>query len=120
VWRGWKRIEEPHVRGLSPVALIDTETTALEGVVCEIGVIAGDGTVPFESLVNPESPVSPAARTIHGITDEELRVSPSLAEVWPRLQEALRDRTTLVAYNVAFDRECLAQSARRSHLEVLT
>ena len=101
-------------------ALIDTETTALDGVVCEIGVIAGDGTVLFESLVNPESPVSPEARAIHGITDEELKASPPLTEVWPRLQEALRDRTTLVAYNAAFDRERLAQSARRSHLEELT
>jgi DNA polymerase III epsilon subunit-like protein len=109
-----------HLLRRSDWALIDTETTALDGVVCEIGVIAGDGTVLFESLVNPESPVSPAARAIHGITDEELKASPPLADVWPRLQEALRDRTTLVAYNAAFDRERLAQSARRSHLEELT
>ena len=74
----------------------------------------------FESLVNPELPISPEARAIHGITDEELQVSPRLPEVWSRLQEVLRNLTTLVAYNAAFDRERLAQSARRSHLEVLT
>jgi len=39
--------------------LIDTETTALDGVVCEIGVIAGDGSILFHSLVNPECPMWP-------------------------------------------------------------
>jgi DNA polymerase-3 subunit epsilon len=108
-----------HLLRRSDWAIIDTETTALNGVVCEIGVIDGDGTVLFESLVNPESPVSPQARAIHGITDEELEVSPRLPAVWPQLQEALRNRTTLVAYNAAFDRERLAQSARRYVLEEL-
>ena len=109
-----------HLLSRSDWALIDTETTALDGVVCEIGVIAGDGTVLFESLVNPESPVSLEARAIHGLTDEELKASPRLPEIWPRLQEVLRDRTTLVAYNAAFDRERLAQHAHRYGLEELT
>jgi Exonuclease len=109
-----------HLLHCSDWAMIDTETTSLDGVVCEIGVIAGDGTVLFESLVNPECPVSPAARAIHGIIDEELEAAPLLSTIWPQLQEALRDRTTLVAYNADFDRERLAQSARRSHLQELT
>jgi DNA polymerase III epsilon subunit-like protein len=109
-----------HLLHRSDWALIDTETTSLDGVVCEIGVIAGDSTVLFESLVNPECPVSPAARAIHGITDEELKASPLLPEIWPQLQEALRDRTTLVAYNADFDRGRLAQSAHRFHLQELT
>jgi DNA polymerase III epsilon subunit-like protein len=109
-----------HLLHRSDWALIDTETTALDGVVCEIGVLAGDGTVLFENLINPESPVSLQARAIHGITDEELLASPTLAGAWPRLQEVLRDRTILVAYNAAFDRERLEQSARSSQLEALT
>ena len=101
-------------------ALIDTETISLTGVVCEIAVIAGDGSLLFHSLVNPECPVSDDARDIHGISDEELKASPTLPEVWPQLQEALRDRPTLVAYNADFDRARLAQSARRYHLQDLT
>jgi DNA polymerase III alpha subunit (gram-positive type) len=89
-------------------------------VVCEIGVIGGDGTVLFESLVNPELPVSPEARAIHGITDEELEAATTLPEIWSQLQDVLRGRKTLVAYNAAFDRERLAQSARRYALEELT
>src|SRR6266567_6464215 len=49
-------------------ALIDTETSSLVGVVCEIAVVAGDGTTLFYSLVNPERPVTAEAREIHGIS----------------------------------------------------
>jgi DNA polymerase III subunit epsilon len=108
-----------HLLRRSDWALIDTETTALDGVVCEIAVVAGDGSILFHSLVNPECPVSEDARDIHGITDEELAIAPPLPEIWPTLQEALRDRATLVAYNADFDRARLAQSARRYHLQDL-
>jgi DNA polymerase III epsilon subunit-like protein len=113
---GWAH----HLLQRSDWSLVDTETTALDGVVCEIGVIAGDGSLLFHSLVNPECPVAPAAREVHGISDEELAAAPTLPEIWPELQEALCDRATLVSYNAAFDRERLAQSARRYHLEELT
>jgi DNA polymerase III subunit epsilon len=108
-----------HLLQRSDWALIDTETTALDGVVCEIAVIAGDGSMLFHSLVNPECPVSDDARDIHGISDEELKASPTLPEIWTQLQQALRARTTLVAYNADFDRARLAQSARRYHLQEL-
>ncbi len=89
-------------------ALIDTETTSLVGLVCEIAVVAGDSTILFHSLVNPQRPVTAEAREIHGISDEELAAAPTLPEIWPALQEALRDRTTLVAYNASFDRAATA------------
>ncbi len=49
-------------------------------------------------------PVSASSRAKHGISDEELAAAPTLPEIWPTLQEALRDRATLVAYNADFDR----------------
>jgi DNA polymerase III subunit epsilon len=100
-------------------ALLDTETTSLTGVVCEIGVIAPDGTVLFESLVNPECPVTSAARVAHGITDEELATAPTLPQIWNQLQAVLADRTVLVTYNADFDRARLVQSARRYGLPIL-
>jgi DNA polymerase III epsilon subunit-like protein len=109
-----------HLLRRSDWALIDTETTSLAGVVCEIAVIAGDGSILFHSLVNPEYPVSDGAREIHGISDAELAAAPTLPEIWPQLQEALRDRGILVAYNASFDRARLAQSASRYHLEAFT
>lgn len=100
--------------------LIDTETTSLSGVVCEIAVVEGSGRVLFHSLVNPERPVSQEARWIHGISDEELAAAPTLPEIWPALQEAMRDRALLIAYNAAFDRARLAQSAHHYQLPDLT
>jgi len=101
-------------------ALIDTETTSLAGVVCEIGVLAPDGSVLFESLVNPECHVSVGARALHGLTDEILATAPTLPNVWAHLQEALQGRTWLIAYNAAFDQARLKQSARRSNLPALS
>jgi len=51
-----------------------------------------------------EVPVSASSRAKHGISDEELAAAPTLPEIWPTVQEALRDRATLVAYNADFDR----------------
>ncbi len=77
-------------------ALIDTETTALDGVAVEICAVAPDGTVLFESFVKPDCPVTPGARAVHGITDEDLSQVPELAEVWPDLLKALEGRTLLL------------------------
>jgi DNA polymerase III epsilon subunit-like protein len=101
-------------------ALVDTETTSLTGVVCEIGVIAPDGTVLFESLINPECPVMPRARAAHGLTDDLLAIAPTLPQIWNCLQTALAGRTVLVAYNSDFDQARLKQSAQRYGLPVLT
>jgi DNA polymerase III epsilon subunit-like protein len=100
-------------------AIIDTETTDLEGVVLEVAAIALDGTVLFHSLVNPECRVSPGARAVHGISDEELAAAPPLPVVWPRLVEALAGRTLLMSYNAEFDSGILDTSARRYGLEPL-
>jgi DNA polymerase III epsilon subunit-like protein len=108
-----------HLLCRSDWALIDTETTSLDGVVCEIGVVNPDGSVLFESLVNPECPITSLARAKHGITDEELAAAPILPQIWQELREALHDRAILVAYNADFDRERLTQSAHRHSLQAL-
>lgn len=58
--------------------------------------------------------------TILHINKEELAVAPTLPEFWPQLQEALRDRVILAAYNASFDRARLAQSAACYGLQDLT
>jgi hypothetical protein len=90
----WDKLDQDHreailsarqVLARQDAALIDTETTDLDGVVLEVAVIALDGTVLFESLVNPECPVSPDAYERHRISDQELATAPTLPEVWPGL-----------------------------------
>jgi DNA polymerase III subunit epsilon len=97
-------------------ALVNTQATDLCGLVCEIGAIAPSGDILFESLINPERPVSANARAVHGITDEMLKAAPTLPQVWDALQVALEGRTTLLAYNAEYVRARLRQSAMRYRL----
>lgn len=104
----------------SDFAILDCETTDLHGVVCEIGIIAPDGSTLFQSLVNPEAPMTPEARAAHGIFDEQLSTAPRLPDIWDKIQEALQDKAMIVAYNAAFDKARIEQSARRYNLPALT
>lgn len=102
-------------------ALVDTETTSLNGVIVEIAIVDAAGTVLFESLVNPDgTSISSTARGIHGLTDEELAAAPRLPEIWGQIVEALSGRTKLVAYNAAFDAARIEQSAARYNLPIVT
>ncbi len=99
--------------------VLDTETTSLQGVAVEIAVIAPDGTVLFDSLVNPESEVTPGARAVHGISDEELAAALTLPQVWPDLQKALARRTLILTYNADFDEAVMARHAAHYQLATL-
>lgn len=101
--------------------VLDTETTSLDGIAVEIAAIAPDGTILFNSLVNPSGePIHPKARAAHKITDEELASAPFLPEVWAQLQEALAPYKTIITYNAVFDQSILRRHAQRYKLPVLT
>ena len=93
--------------------ILDTETTDLSGYVVELAVLAPDGRVLLQSVVNPQNDIHPDARRVHRISDEEVLLAPTLPEIWPDLLAALEGRTTLVAYNSEFDEETLARDAAR-------
>lgn len=93
-------------------AIIDTETTGLYGLPVEIAVVDLTGQALFHSVVNPGQSCEPEAQEIHGITDEEIAAAPTLAQIWPDLVKALKGKTTLLAYNVAFDQYIMVQAAR--------
>lgn len=101
-------------------ALLDTETTSLDGLPVEIAIIAPDGTVLFNSLVNPGIPISPGAHAIHGITDEELATAPTIPQVWPTILEALAGRSSILAYNANFDETVMWRAAQWNQLPELT
>lgn len=95
----------------NPDALIlDTETTALMGYICEIGIIRMDGTVVYESLVNPQEPNY--ATDIHGISDRMTWSAPTFADIEPDLRWLLHGRTVVV-FNAAYDSEVLEIEIRR-------
>ncbi|MER3515023.1 MAG: DNA polymerase III subunit epsilon, partial [Chloroflexota bacterium] len=70
------------------IAVIDVETTgliaALGDRVCEIAVLRCQGgreVARFESLVNPERPISPGAARVNGLSDAMVRAALRFAEV---------------------------------------
>lgn len=124
----WAMLDEDHQHAIhqarkllarEDVAIVDTETTDLNGVVLELAIIDLAGQTLFHSLINPESHVSPGARSVHQITDKELAAAPTLPQIWPAVVEALAGRTLLLAYNADFDSGILEYSARRYGLEPL-
>lgn len=88
-----------------PAAVVlDTETTGLDGAyLVEIAIVAGDGRVLLESLVNPGVPIPAEVIEIHGITDNMVRDAPTFAELLPRIEAALTGRRVVI-YNAEFDK----------------
>lgn len=90
----------------SDVVIFDSETTDLRGRFVQLGILALDGTVLLDTLVNPLCAISRDATGIHGITAEQVADAPTFAQIEPQLRELLHDKDVVV-YNVGFDRAIL-------------
>lgn len=105
------------------LVVIDTETTQPDGeprrvvsvaaVTCRRGRPLGSWSV----FVDPQVPIDPRSRRIHGITDDIVAGEPTFADVADELHAYLdgdEDETTvLVAHNVRFDVATLRAELRR-------
>ncbi|GAB6260428.1 3'-5' exonuclease [Photobacterium sp. R1] len=101
---------------LHNAVILDTETTGLglKDEIVEVSVInALDGTVLFDSLVNPQRPIPWDAIAIHGIGNHMVADSPDFGQIWPQLFNALNGRNLLV-YNADFDTRMIIQSLKAS------
>lgn len=96
---------------------LDTETTALDGQVCDLAIVDASGAVLLNTLVKPTVPISPAAQVIHHITNEMVADAPALADLLPDLNRICADRH-IVAYNAEFDRAIMRNSAEHNGLVV--
>lgn len=71
-------------------AVLDFETCGLdEPAVLEVAVVAGDGTVLFDELVDPRHPIDPAAQGVHRLTLVDVFGRPSWPATLPRLKATL-------------------------------
>lgn len=96
---------------LSPHTLVylDVETTGLSpwfgDRICEIALVrcVGEEVVDqFDSLLNPQRPLSPGAARVNGLSDDDLRNAPRFAEIAESLLPLL-DESVIVCHNVPFD-----------------
>lgn len=93
---------------LSPLVFLDTETTGLSmrnDRIIEIGLlrVENDQVVEtFQTLLNPQTYVSPFITQITNISSEDLEHAPVFTDIASQLLELL-DGATLVAHNARFD-----------------
>jgi DNA polymerase-3 subunit epsilon len=89
-------------------AIVDIETTGSyksTHAITEIAIIVHDGkkiTDTFQSLINPESTVSPYVSRLTGITNEMLRDAPKFYEVAKQIWN-MTDEAAFIAHSVQFD-----------------
>lgn len=92
--------------------VIDSETTGLEddAAMVSLAVVESDGTVLFDSLLNPGKPMG--ATFIHGLTDDDVKDAPTFAQVFPQIRRALINRRWVI-YNRDYDTARLEYECRR-------
>jgi DNA polymerase III subunit epsilon len=91
------------------LAAFDVETTGLSAFfgdrICEVGIVRAQGDEildTYQTLVNPQRPISPGAARVNGLSDEQVRQAPSFSEIAASLL-ALLDGAVLVCHNAPFD-----------------
>jgi DNA polymerase-3 subunit epsilon len=96
--------------------ILDTETVSMAGSICEIAVVdAASGVTLLDTLVNPQTPIDPAAHAVHGISDDE--VSAPGVPLWPEVYRQLADVTNgriILAYNASYDRGVIEDDCARN------
>lgn len=98
-----------HAWAAHPFAVIDFETTGVDRAndrAVEIAIVtfdAGQVTGAHAWLLNPGMPIPEESRKIHGIGDDDVKDSPSFAEIARDVLATLAGRLP-VAYNAEFDR----------------
>lgn len=98
-------------------AVLDTETTGLDGAfICDLAVISKGRTI-FNTLVNPGVPIPAGASAIHGIFDDDVRDAPTFQDLWPKLRSTLK-RNRIVIYNAPYDLRVLGNETERLGVEL--
>jgi len=105
-------------------AFLDLETTGLSpwfgDRICEVGIILTEGKrikQTYQTLVNPDRELSPAAASTNRLTDEELLQAPFFPTVAGQVEACLQD-AVVVCHNAPFDLQFLDSEFRRLGQEI--
>lgn len=117
-------INTPVDKKKSVLSFLDVETTGLSAFyddrIYEIGIVRTSGNKilsKFESLVDPERPVSYGALGVHGITDDMLKGAPKFADLSGKILELL-DGAVVVCHNAMFDLSFLSSELKKCGAEL--
>jgi DNA polymerase III subunit epsilon len=110
-------------RRLSEVTFLafDTETTGLFPIMHRLVEVAavcfrldGRELTTFQTLIDPETPISQDVQRVHGITDHMVLGQPTIEHVLPRFIDFLgAPHAILLAHNAPFDLGFLAMALTR-------
>ena len=107
---------------LDNLAIIDVETTggtATFDRIIEVGILRvekGKIVKSFESLINPQVPLSPFIENLTGISSFSLQSAPSFYEVKDEIREILND-AIFVAHNSRFDYAFIKNEFKRFEID---
>lgn len=95
-------------------AIGDTEATGLgaSAEICEIAFQPnGEGKAGWEQLVKPvRQEISSGSEAVHGISNSMVQNSPTLKDLAPKINRALKRLSNVVFYNWEYDRRVVEQS----------
>lgn len=100
---------------LKDYVVVDTETTGLDreyDEMIEIAIVTvHDGVVTdeYSTFIKPTVPVSAGARSVNGITDDDLDAAPYIWDVCPEIARRLKNQN-IVGHNVRFDLAFIARA----------
>jgi hypothetical protein len=107
----------------SDAIVVDTETTGLleksNVEVIELVAVNMKGKLIYQSLFKPRCKIPKPVIKIHGITNEEVKSSPSFAQEAEKIIAALHGRT-IVTFNAKFDRDVIARTFKQNGLESIS
>jgi len=95
-----------------PTVYLDTETTGLnwDAAIVEIAIVDDSGKTLLNNKVNPGFPIPRDATAIHGITNDMVRLCPTLKQLTPRILKAVEGKRVII-YNAAYDMRYIPQEA---------
>lgn len=97
--------------------VLDTESTGLHesAEVIELALIALDGTVLLNTLVQCEDPISLEAERVHGINKARLADAPTFPMIWEQLTSYLNHE--IIIYNAGYDIQLFIATALRHGIQ---
>ncbi len=100
---------------------LDCEFTGLDpnnDRICEIAVATFNSTEileQFESLIDPECPISETSIAIHHITEDMVKGKPKMADILPAILRMI-DRHVIVGHGIGYDIDMIVSAAQRANI----